>query len=404
MMVAGVIVFYLFFPIIGSVITIIIAFIAGIYLYLKTEAKWKSTLWVTVSLILGVVGDLLSYVGLLWLYNNSIIENRSGLLYDFLYTLGIFVFTIGMCLAIHWILNKFNIGQVISKKYLPFLAVVSVVIVIAFFANIFILRDMNVEFVEMIGLLMVFGLKTIILIASLFFAIRITREEVESESKKVHLQQLEDYTHLLEEQNKVIVSNQHDYKNILLSVTGYAAESNIQELKDYIQKIVSVESEVDLKEHALNLGNLKILPVKGLLASKINLAKFKNIDIELSIPAIINAWNVEDYDMVRILGIIMDNAIEEQENHNEPKIKIGIFIQDTGHMIVVENKCGEVVHPTKMKQVGFSTKGKGRGLGLSNLNEIMSKSKYLTLQTKVEEGIFIQIVVISNESVGDDND
>jgi len=51
----------------------------------------------------------------------------------------------------------------------------------------------------------------------------------------------------------------------------------------------------------------------------------------------------------------------------------------------------------KIFQKGFSTKGKNRGLGLSNLREILSECEGVTLDTFIEKGFFIQEIGIELE-------
>ena len=45
---------------------------------------------------------------------------------------------------------------------------------------------------------------------------------------------------------------------------------------------------------------------------------------------------------------------------------------------------------------GFSTKGENRGLGLSNLKEIIDKYKNVTLDTFIKNELFFQEITIKN--------
>ena len=51
---------------------------------------------------------------------------------------------------------------------------------------------------------------------------------------------------------------------------------------------------------------------------------------------------------------------------------------------------------SKIFKAGFSTKGKNRGLGLSNLKDIMNNYSNATLDTSIENNRFIQNITISN--------
>ena len=241
---------------------------------------------------------------------------------------------------------------------------------------------------------------TLILLAILFLAIRITTDKIAVESERAQSQQLNEYTKKLEKQHIAIRKMRHDYVNILTSLTGYVEEKDIDGLKKYIEdEVLPAEKQVYFDEKQISLlANLNILNVKGLLASKLNLAQLNEIKVSVEIPIIINEWNVKNYDMTRILGIILDNAIEESDHCTNPEINIGIFAEKTSYIIVVENRCRlGTQHPIQLKREGFSTKGENRGLGLSNLDEIVLKYKHLLLETNVVNGIFTQKLTILNE-------
>ena len=50
-------------------------------------------------------------------------------------------------------------------------------------------------------------------------------------------------------------------------------------------------------------------------------------------------------------------------------------------------------------EMGFSTKGKNRGLGLSNVKEIISKYEDIILETDIETNNFIQIVRFKRKEI-----
>ncbi|HBR81480.1 MAG TPA: accessory regulator AgrC, partial [Enterococcus sp.] len=47
-----------------------------------------------------------------------------------------------------------------------------------------------------------------------------------------------------------------------------------------------------------------------------------------------------------------------------------------------------------LKKKSYSSKGKERGIGLSNLDELVQLNKNVYLDTKIEEGQFTQILTI----------
>ena len=390
---------YFLFSILGVMISPVMIIITSIYLYLQTNRKWKSTLWILNAVIIAIISDFLTYLILLGLYNYSIISFRYDHLYNIIYSIGMLIFTVVICLRLRYVLTKFNVKQLIDKKYILFLIFGSLAVIGSLYLNIFILQGMGIEFDDIIGLLFVFILYALILLAILFVAIRITTDKLEVESERIQSKQLNEYTEKLERQYTAIKKIRHDYVNILMSMTGYVDEHDIVGLKKYIEEeILPAEKQAYFDEEQITLlMNLKIPAIKGLLASKLSLAQLNDIKVTVEISTVIDKWHVKNYDMSCILGIILDNAIEESEYCKNPEIKIGIFTEATSHVIVVENKCRpKTQHPTQLKREGFSTKGNDRGLGLSNLDEIVSKSEYMLLETTVDNEIFTQKIIILN--------
>jgi len=50
-----------------------------------------------------------------------------------------------------------------------------------------------------------------------------------------------------------------------------------------------------------------------------------------------------------------------------------------------------------MTQAGFSTKGKGRGFGLSILSDLINASPNISLSTRMENELFTQTLIIGGE-------
>ena len=62
-------------------------------------------------------------------------------------------------------------------------------------------------------------------------------------------------------------------------------------------------------------------------------------------------------------------------------------------MIIVKNSCSEDLPPLyQLEEKGYSTKGPNRGIGLSNLQEIMEETDFL-LETEIVDHYFIQKIV-----------
>jgi len=343
------------------------------------------------ALLCGLLGNFISSSILLFIFR-GVQGMPYNPVYLFSYSLLSSAISIILCFLTSHVAAKFELERFINKAYLWMLTAFLILLVIFFYLNIEVMNQIGfAPENSMLGLLLVGG-NTVIILSVLFITMRATIRIIENE-------QLNEYTEQLEQQHTAVRKMRHDYLNILTSMTGYVDEGDMQGLKEYIEnEVLPVEKQIELDAKQFkSLQNLKIPPIKALLFNKMNIAQILGIKTTAEIPDEINKLNVKYFDLSRMLGIILDNAIEESEYCENPEISIGVFKKINSNIIIVENKCRPNTPPLKkLKKVGFSTKGLERGLGLKNLGEMISKDKNIFLETRIDNGVFTQKIRILN--------
>lgn len=220
--------------------------------------------------------------------------------------------------------------------------------------------------------------------------------------KRTQFENLKEYTEKLETVYKDMRKFRHDYVNILNSISGYLDEDDIKGLKKYFYNNI-YKLDVSMEKNRFKLGllnNIRIMEVKGLLSSKIIKAQELKLDVNIDIVEAIYRIDMEGIDLVRILGIIMDNAIEAAFISKDKKIEIGIVKKELSTVIVILNSFkGEITKLSRLFKEGYSLKGSERGLGLSNLKTIINDYNNVTLDTSVEDNIFKQCIYIDPKKV-----
>ena len=234
------------------------------------------------------------------------------------------------------------------------------------------------------------------LLVMLFLLLAMRRswlEQVQTQAKQKSLQDLQDYTHNLEVMYNGLRSFKHDYVNILLSLSGYIENGNIDELKNYFEnQIFPTKNLIDRGDYKLNqLSNIGVLEIKSLLSAKMIYANESGIDVTIDIPDKVDSFLMDTVDLARILGIFLDNAIEATLETQQPQIGLNILQNTTGVSIIISNRFqdnGLALH--KLKQKGFSTKTGHQGIGLSNVQKIISSYDNVLLETTMQCGCFTQ--------------
>ena len=241
-----------------------------------------------------------------------------------------------------------------------------------------------------------------ILIFLAIFIIVITFSVHREMQYKRNLKEIEtyyEYTLQIESINNEMRKFRHDYVNILSTMSEYIREDDMPGLREYFNNnIVSMKDNLQMNSIKINgTDKLKVRAIKGLVTTKILQAQEKNIPISIEVPELIEHIEMNTVDLSRVIGIIIDNAIEASESLEDALIRIAFIKNEDSVLFIVMNKCSDTtpkIH--ELFQENFSTKGKNRGLGLSNLKEIIDATPNTLLDTTIDNGYFIQKVEILN--------
>ena len=223
-------------------------------------------------------------------------------------------------------------------------------------------------------------------------------EQIQTEAKQKAMQDLQDYTRNLEAMYNSLRSFKHDYVNILLSLSGYIEDGDMDRLKDFFEsKIFPTKNLITGEDYKLNqLSNISVLEIKSLLSAKMIYAHESGIDITIDIPDKVESFLIDTVDLARILGNFLDNAIEATLETEQPQIGLNIIQNKTGVSIIISNRFrdnGLMLH--KLKQKGFSTKIGHQGIGLGNAQKIISSYDNALLETTMKCDYFTQHIELT---------
>lgn len=176
----------------------------------------------------------------------------------------------------------------------------------------------------------------------------------------------------------------HELKNQL---AGLQLETNDKKVKEEIEKILKVQTMVSEK----TVNQLKGIPkggIKGIIYYKITIANQQDIevvtDVNKNVKKILSKLDASiNKELSKLIGIYFDNAIEAAAQSIEKKISLEIYLLKDKVNFVFSNSFAGKVNPNKIKQKGYTTKGKGHGNGLHYAQNIIKKNKLLSQETNV---------------------
>jgi len=252
-------------------------------------------------------------------------------------------------------------------------------------------------------LLLPFSIAAIIYVFATFFLEKFILAKRSAQQNAEEQKRLQHYTEELERHQLDVQKFKHDYQNILLSLDAYIEDGDLAGLRQYYRTSIQPTSTMMAKSNfSLNgLDKIKIQAIKSFLAAKLMLAQRTDAEIHLTFEANehIDHIPLDSVVLVRILGILLDNAIEELTELDRGELFVSCLKWDAGTTFIVQNTCQpNLPSLQQLWQTGFSTKDKSRkrGFGLPNLSELIDAHPNITLSTKILENSFRQELLIQN--------
>ncbi len=207
------------------------------------------------------------------------------------------------------------------------------------------------------------------------------------------------YTEKIESINEELAMFRHDYKNLLYSLQIAISYEDILEIKRiYEETIAPTKKIIDNEEFELmKLNRLKNMELKALISMKINTAKQAKLKVIVDVPEVfILDTSIDLVVVIRLLAILLDNAIENSAKSELKMFAISIFNKNETQEFVITNSVQAEFDFRVMKKTKFSSKSnpEEHGWGLLYVKEIVDFSDQFDLQTSFNEGSVTQHLII----------
>lgn len=206
------------------------------------------------------------------------------------------------------------------------------------------------------------------------------------------LESAEEYNNTLRILHDNVRAFKHDFDNIVTTIGGYIKTNDMKGLEKYY---------VQLEDDCQRVNNLYLLNpdvvnndgIYNLLTKKYNEAEDKDIKVNITFLLDLSTLKMKIYEFARILGILLDNAIEASSECNEKIINL-TFRNDSKNsrqLIIIENTYKDKdVDTEKIFEKGISGKQNHTGLGLWEVRKIVKKNNNINLFTSKNDKYFKQ--------------
>lgn len=213
-------------------------------------------------------------------------------------------------------------------------------------------------------------------------------------------------------ENDALINNLHEYEKMVdehrvinhenknqLGIIRTMVETKDETVLEYIDDLVKNNTTKDesllSKTSRIPAGGLQ-----GIIYQKLLTMKKEHINYALNISRDIKFLDFKKLDMgtmveiCKIIGVFLDNAIEEVENLEKTYIGIELYVEDDAFCIKVSNNYSRGRDFSKIEELGYTTKENGHGYGLFLVKEIIEKNDRLINERSVTGKYFNQIVKV----------
>lgn len=212
-----------------------------------------------------------------------------------------------------------------------------------------------------------------------------------------------------EEQQKALQDNvllldqecmkNHENVNQLYTIEGLARNNDTKGILEYIDVVIKEKKQED-NTLTRRIKRIPLATIQGLIYPKLGIMKDNDIDFQVVLARNIKEFDFTKIDMktnmelCKILGVLIDNAIDEVTKLEDRKIKLELFCKNGDLHIDVSNNYGKLLD--NMDEVGVTSKEGLHGYGLGIIAQITKQNPKLQNQKKINANRFHQIVVVSN--------
>lgn len=189
--------------------------------------------------------------------------------------------------------------------------------------------------------------------------------------------------------NHTLKAQRHDFLNHLQVVYGLIEMDEYSEAREYIHHTYQ-----DIQKVGAVLKT-DIPAVNALLQAKMIAAELRGVQVELSVTTRLAELHVPEWEFCRVMGNMIDNALEalEMQPHDR-KMEIRIFQELKCAVFRVGNNGASIPAELREKifEPGFTTKaGRGQGMGLAIIAEIVTKHQGLLTWDSTPEWTFFEV-------------
>lgn len=206
-------------------------------------------------------------------------------------------------------------------------------------------------------------ISSILLFVTYTHQLKAAKFSMQMKNEMKRLQTEQSYYHILEQQNQQLMIYAHDTKKHLAAIHSLNSDPQID---NYVTKLSNQLAEYTRNCHS---GN-KLLDV---MIHKFCIeCEMRNILFEYDVK-LCNLSNVEDIDLVAILGNLIDNAITAADKSRKKTVSFATAKRNSYNIVVITNSCDEAPQTHDRHLITSKVDSHRHGFGLKSVKKTLKK-------------------------------
>ena len=379
----------------GSLKTIFICLLYTFFVKYVFKQTFSRSIFISIIFImLTVIPDLLTLGSAVYIYGISKEYYYATIAGSILGNLLVSILMVLITYILRKPLRKLVNYNISTSKKIVLISILTIIFISIFFYKFAIAYELNKSVIAYLVAMFAF----IILLFSLF------KEKLDNEIvlKKYDelLDIMKNYESDIEEQRTLIHETKNELMTIKCKINDKEKESTIIE---YIDSILGDKVSSNMSKYS----KFKYLPsngLKGFFYYKFIEAEQKGINVSINISKKIENSFLKNLDtkhfkeLVRVIGVYLDNAIEASLKSEDKKLGIEVYLINDCAKIIISNTFESDINFDKVGKERYSTKGKNRGHGLLLVKKILHENDLFEAQNTITDKLYIQELKVKEPS------
>lgn len=215
--------------------------------------------------------------------------------------------------------------------------------------------------------------------------IRIRQQEIKKHNLVQSYKMQIEYIQQLNKQYENFRRERHDIKNLLLNIQGYVQAKDFEKSNQLLNDILNNKDDDKVSiyvDHALS--KLKIAGIRNIIKEKSYQIIENHIPLSIEINTEITSIPGSEIITSRIIGILLDNALEATIKQKSPFIQLAILKYHKNSLeLTISNSLEHSFDINKAMIIGKTEKQGHQGIGLPNVSKLVSSDNRYSFSVEV---------------------